>query len=69
MCRFVCVGDIIHGGLDQPDHAAVYRDVAGDFAAPIGYDLVSVLVHPRISLNFTISFLYFPYLMRAGVAE
>lgn len=40
--RYISIGDIAHVGTYQPQLAAVYKNVDGNFAVPIGYDLVSI---------------------------
>ncbi|KAK3153327.1 hypothetical protein QOZ80_2BG0170820 [Eleusine coracana subsp. coracana] len=37
---YVSIGDVAHGGTHPPHLATVYKNVDGNFALPIGYDLV-----------------------------
>uniref|UniRef100_A0A0E0BDW2 PH domain-containing protein n=1 Tax=Oryza glumipatula TaxID=40148 RepID=A0A0E0BDW2_9ORYZ len=37
---YVSIGDIAHVGIHPPHVAAVYKNVGGNFALPLGYDLV-----------------------------
>ncbi|XP_020672034.1 uncharacterized protein LOC110092030 [Dendrobium catenatum] len=37
---YVSVGDVAHIGNHQPHVAAIYRESAGNFSLPVGYDLV-----------------------------
>jgi vacuolar protein sorting-associated protein 13A/C len=37
---YVSIGDVAHASAYQPHLAAVYKNVDGNFALPIGYDLV-----------------------------
>lgn len=39
--RYISIGDVAHVGTYQPHLADVYKNVDGNFALPIGYDLVS----------------------------
>jgi hypothetical protein len=43
--RYVSIGDVAHVSTYQPHLAAVYKNVDGNFALPIGYDLVSIPGH------------------------
>lgn len=52
--RYISVGDIAHVGAHFPSVAAVYQNMQGRFALPIGYDLVSapkllLLIHVIIA--------------------
>lgn len=40
--RYVSIGDVAHVGTHPPHFAAVYRTVNGNFALPLGYDLVGI---------------------------
>lgn len=42
-CSYVSVGDIVRLGSYPPNVAAVYQNVSGKFALPLGYDLVCLL--------------------------
>lgn len=42
ICRYVSIGDVAHVGIHPPHFAAIYKNVSGNFALPLGYDLVSV---------------------------
>lgn len=56
--RYVSVGDVAHVGNHTPTVAAVYKDFDGNFALPVGYDLVSHLkIFQLISMVF-VSTLY-----------
>uniref|UniRef100_A0A0E0MAV7 PH domain-containing protein n=1 Tax=Oryza punctata TaxID=4537 RepID=A0A0E0MAV7_ORYPU len=37
---YVSIGDIAHVGIHPPHVAAIYKNVGGNFALPLGYDLV-----------------------------
>ncbi|KAJ6828337.1 uncharacterized protein M6B38_362940 [Iris pallida] len=37
---YVSIGDVAHVGTHPPHVAAIYKDFAGSFALPVGYDLV-----------------------------
>lgn len=37
---YVSIGDIAHVGIHPPHFAAVYKNINGNFALPLGYDLV-----------------------------
>lgn len=43
-CRYVSVGDVARVGTHPPHVAAIYRNSDRNFALPIGYDLVMMLV-------------------------
>lgn len=44
-CRYVSVGDIARVGTHPPNVAAIFHNGNGQFATPLGYDLVSSNCH------------------------
>lgn len=40
--RYISIGDIAHVGSHPPNVAAVYHNIDGQFALPVGYDLVKL---------------------------